>query len=323
MKGKVMRDSRLGPVLKEIHALYSVGTQTGLTDGELLERFVTNEGEGSQFAFSALVRRHGPMVLRVCQRLLSDVHESQDAFQATFLILAKKAGSLRDCGSVGPWLFGVANRVAAKSRTATERRTRHERQYLERLATEGQIEDKDRWDVNVVLHDEVRRLPDRFRIPIVLCYLEGVTQEEAAAQLGWPVGTVASRLARARERLRGRLTRRGVTLSATALASALAQNVSAAPSMLVNSTVRAAISFAEGGATTVWVVPASVDLLMKTVARSILMTKLKIAGAVLITVGALATSAGVFAYQPAGPDEFEPPAQTEWGLEKPERESRS
>src|SRR3954454_14284193 len=123
----VMRDRHLGSALKEIRALYSVGTQSGLTDGDLLELFVTDRGEASEFAFSTIVRRHGPMVLRVCQQRLSDVHQSQDAFQSTFLVLVKKAGSLRDRGSLGPWLFGVANRVAAKSRTAAARRTRHER----------------------------------------------------------------------------------------------------------------------------------------------------------------------------------------------------
>ena len=284
LKGEFMRESRLGPVLKEIHALFSVGTQTGLSDSELLERFVTNEGEASQFAFCALVRRHGPMVLRVCQRLLSDMHESQDAFQATFLILAKKADSLKDRSSVGPWLFGVANRVVAKSITATVRRTRHERQYVERLAAQHRTEDRDQWDVNFVLHDEVRRLPDRFRLPVVLCYLEGATQEEAATQLGWPIGTVASRLARAKERLRDRLTRRGVVLSSTVLSSSIVGNVPAEPTMLFNSTVKAATSFAEGRAATAWAVPASVDVLTKTVLRSILITKFKIAGAILTTV---------------------------------------
>jgi RNA polymerase sigma factor (sigma-70 family) len=322
LKGEIMRDSCVGQVLKEIHALYSMGTLTGLNDSELLARFVTNEGEASQFAFCALVRRHGPMVLRVCQRLLSDVHDCQDAFQATFLILVKKADSLKDRGSVGPWLYGVANRVAAKSRTASVRRARHERQYVERLAAQRVTEDRDQWDVDFVLHDEVRRLPDRLRVPVVLCYIEGLTLEEAAAQLGWPIGTVASRLARARERLRGRLTRRGVVLSSAGLSSSIAGTVSAAPTMLIHSTVKAAISLAEGRAATAWAVPASVDLLTKTVLRSILMTKLKIAGAILTTVGALATSAGVFAYQQVGPYKVVPPAHTESVLEKRESKAR-
>src|SRR5262249_37585980 len=157
-----------------------------------------------------LVERHGPMVYRICSRLLADVHDSQDAFQATFLILVRKARSLKDRGSVGPWLFGVARPVAARSRTATARRANHERRYVEALEARGSAEDHERSDLEATLHEEVSRLPERYRIPIVLCYLEGVTQEEAATRLGWPIGTVRSRLSRARERLRGRLTRRGV-----------------------------------------------------------------------------------------------------------------
>jgi RNA polymerase sigma factor (sigma-70 family) len=312
----------MGSALKEIRALYSEGTQTGLTDGELLERFVTNRGEASEFAFSAIVRRHGPMVLRVCQQRLSDVHQSQDAFQSTFLILVKKAGSLRDRGSVGPWLFGVANRVAARSRTATARRTRHERRYVKRLATRGSIEQKDQGDVGVILHEEVRRLPARLRIPVVLCYFEGLTREQAAARLGWPIGTVASRLARARDRLRSRLTRRGVVLSATALSSSLG-DVSAASSMLVHSTVEAAIRFAEGRATTVWAFRTYASQSVKNGLGSIPPNKLKVAGAVLTAVGALATIAGAFAYRPFGPHELGMPAQPGRGHERPERDARS
>jgi RNA polymerase sigma factor (sigma-70 family) len=295
-----MRKSHQSPILREIRALFGEGTHAGLTDGELLERFVDRDGETAQFAFATLMERHGPMVFRVCRRLLADADETQDAFQATFLILVRKAGSLRDRGSVSPWLFGVACRVAAKSRTAAARRAHHERQYGERLEARGSTEDHERTDLEGLLHEEVRRLPDRYRIPIVLCYLEGVTQEDAAASLGWPLGTVRSRLARARERLRGRLTRRGVVLSAGALTQALAGDASAAPRVLVDSTLRAAMSFA-GGRAAAGLVSASVDALTQGVLRSLFMTKLTTTVTLLTTLAAGATGAGVFAYQPDAP----------------------
>ncbi len=292
-----MRNVQRSPVLREIGTLFGVGTLTGLSDGELLERFVSREQDTAQFAFAALVERHGPMVFRICSRLLADVHESQDAFQATFLILARKARSLRDRDSVGPWLFGVARRVAARSRTATGRRAYHERRYVEGLEIRGSAEDRERSDLESILHEEVSRLPERYRIPIVLCYLEGVTQEEAATRLGWPIGTVRSRLSRARERLRGRLTRRGIAYSAGALSGALAGDISAAPSVLVGTTVKAAMRFATGRAAAD-VASASILELTQGVLRSFLMTKLKSAMLVLTLFGASVTGAGVFAFHP-------------------------
>jgi RNA polymerase sigma-70 factor (ECF subfamily) len=312
IKGEAMRKSDQSPVLREIRTLFGVGTNAGLSDGELLERFVGREEEAAQFAFAALVERHGPMVFRICNRLLADAHESQDAFQATFLILVRKARSLKDRGSVGPWLFGVARRVAARTRTATARRAYHERRYVEGRENPESADDHERSDLEAILHEEVSRLPDRYRSPIVLCYLEGVTQEEAATRLGWPIGTVRSRLSRARERLRGRLTRRGVVLSAGALLGALAGDVSAAPRLLVGSTVKAATQFAAGQAAAE-VASASVLALTQGVLRSFFMTKLKSAMLVVIVLGASATGAGVFAFHPVASVEPERGAQIQDG----------
>jgi polysaccharide export outer membrane protein len=194
-----------GNTLREIRLLFGTGTQIGLSDGELLSRFIDRKGEAAQSAFAALVQWHVPMVFRVCRRLLVDSHDSQDAFQATFLILARKARSLRDRDSVGPWLFGVASRVAAKSRSFSARRAYHERRSVERSWPKGPGEDPDRTDLQLLIHGEIGRLPERYRVPVVLCYLEGVNQEDAAELLGWPIGTVRSRLARTSLDFHGRV----------------------------------------------------------------------------------------------------------------------
>src|SRR5271166_5435296 len=148
------------------------------------------------------------MVYRVCGQVVGDCHEAQDAFQAVFLVLARKAGAVRNTESLGSWLYGVALRVAARARTGLNRRRARERQ-----AEDGHEEILAR-PAQAPVHQEVERLSEKYRAPIVLCYLEGLTHDQAAARLGWPVGTVRSRLARARDALRTRLTRRGVTAPA-------------------------------------------------------------------------------------------------------------
>jgi RNA polymerase sigma factor (sigma-70 family) len=287
-----------GSVLRQIHALYSVGTLAGLGDGPLVERFATLRGEEAELAFAALVARHGPMVWRVCRRVLRDEHDAQDAFQATWLVLARKAGSLRDRGSVGNWLFGVASRVSLDARAASSRRRLHERRYAASQTDLTPAVDQDGNDLGALLHEELRRLPERFRTPIGLCYLEGLSHEEAALRLGLPVGTVRSRLARGRERLRARLAGRGVLPSAGALTAALAHD--AAPSLslaLVHSTVQAAARFAAiRAASTGAVMSAEAVVLCQGVLHTMLWTQLKtIAAVVLVTGTLLATGAGVAA----------------------------
>ncbi len=235
-------------VPRSLGALFEIGVAGDLPDGQLLERFTSGHREAAELAFQALVERHGPMVLRVCRRLLDDPNDAEDAFQATFLVLLRRAASIRDRGSVAAWLHGVALRVASRARVESARRRRIERHgirpELERNA------DPDRLDLASVIDEELARLPEKYRAPIVLCYLEGLTHEGAADRLGWPVGTVRGRLSRARDLLRARLTRCGVTASAAlAAVGSLAEPAQAVvPAALREATVRAAAEIASGRA---------------------------------------------------------------------------
>jgi RNA polymerase sigma factor (sigma-70 family) len=198
--------------------LYGVGTCAGMTDGELLERFLAGRDEAGELAFETLAARHGPMIIRVCRNVLDDPHDVHDAVQAVFLVLARRAMAIRQRDSVASWLYGVALRVTARAKVTSVRRHMRDRRTIEAAQTsaalrrdtpdESPIERNDRAEV---VHQEVGWLPEKFRAPVVLCYLEGLTHDEAAARLSWPVGTVRSRLARARDRLRTRLSRRGVS----------------------------------------------------------------------------------------------------------------
>ncbi len=249
--------SQKGPVLRQFRTLFHVGTMQGLTDGQLVERFATGCGESAEMAFEVLVERHGPLVLRVCQSVLRDEHEARDAFQATFLVLVRKARSLWVRDSLGPWLHQVAYRAASCARSARERRRRHERRASERASTHVVIE-ADHEDLSAALHEEIERLPERQRAPIVLCDLEGLTHEQAARHLGCPVGTVKSRLARGRERLGARLKRRGLApaLGTPGLPIAL-KNAVLPPTEWFNVTSSAALR-AAAGRTAAGAVPASV-----------------------------------------------------------------
>jgi HlyD family secretion protein len=199
----------IGNVLRHIQVAFEVGTVTGLTDRQLVERFAARRDPGAEVAFAALVQRHGPMVLRVCRSILRNHQDAQDAFQATFLILARKAGSLWVRDSVGPWLNGVACRVAFSSKAAAARRRIHERRAAGMTTSYSDACGNGHDDINAVIHQELGRLPERYRVPVVLWDLEGHTYEAVARQLGCPVGTVKSRIARGRQRLRNRIERRG------------------------------------------------------------------------------------------------------------------
>ena len=191
---------------KHLQTLFHEGAVGALSDGELLERFTTRRGEAAEAAFAILVERHAPMVLATCRQLLGDVHDAEDASQAAFLVLAKKARTIRSGQAIGGWLHAVAVRIASKAKVAAARRRKKEQRGAEMAVRRPETPDPtDRW---AELHRQIDRLPDRLRLPIVLCYLEGLTHAEAAHQLGWPVGTVESRLARGRERLKERLTAR-------------------------------------------------------------------------------------------------------------------
>jgi RNA polymerase sigma factor (sigma-70 family) len=257
-------------------------------DRQLLDRFVATRDEA---AFAALVRRHGPMVLGVCRRLLHDAHEAEDAFQATFLVLVHKARFLGRPESLGPWLHGVAYRCAAQARHAARLRTR------EREATAMPYRDptvEAAWrDLREVLDEELGRLSQKYRAPMVLVYLEGKTTEEAARLLGCPKGTVLSRLARGRDRLRDRLVRRGLALSVWTLVMVLVEKAAPAalPATLEDGAIKAAVLTAAGTAAS-GVIPASVAALTKGVLRSMFLSKLKIVAAVVLAV-TLATAVTV------------------------------
>ena len=195
-----MPPNRTRVVPRGLQTLFQAGSLVGVTDGQLLERFALRDGEASESAFAALVERHGTLVWRTCRSVLRDEHEAADAFQATFLVLVRKAGSLWVRDSIAPWLHRVALRAANQARREAKRRKAAERCAAELNAgwTEGAMPD----DLADVLHQEIDRLPERHRIVVVLCDLEGRSYEEAARHLRCPVGTVRSRLARARERLR-------------------------------------------------------------------------------------------------------------------------
>src|ERR1017187_677986 len=232
-----------GSVLREIRTLYSVGTIRELSDGQLLERFTTDRGEAAELAFAVLVERHGPMVLRVCKGVLVGWHDAEDAFQATFLVLVKKARSLWVQDSLGPWLHQVAFRTAKSARISAARRRRCE----EGAALLVSVESARTCDeLAPMLHEEIERLPERFRAPVVLCDLEQCSHQQAARHLGWPIGTVKSRLARGRQRLRERLSRQGLGPDAGLMAAAAGRDGAVALPLppLIDSTARAAAGLA-------------------------------------------------------------------------------
>jgi RNA polymerase sigma factor (sigma-70 family) len=269
-----------GAVLRQLRTLFNVGAIRELTDGQLLERFATSRGEAGELAFAVLLERHGPMVLRVCRSVLADPHETQDAFQATFLVLVQKARGLWVRDSLGPWLHQVAFRTAACARSAAARRRRHERGAAlaakDRPLGAGPGE-----ELEQALHEEIAGLSDRLRVPVVLCDLEGRTHEQAARHLGWPVGTVKSRLARGRERLRDRLRRRGIGPGAALpVAPCRAGGPDGlVPPALIDSTTSAVAQFA----TAATAAAGSAARLARGVLRSMSMIQaLKMAAAVLV-----------------------------------------
>ena len=229
-----------GGAARQINRLFLDGTTAGLTDGQLLERFATRRPEAAEAAFETLVNRHGPMVLRVARGVLRDPRDVEDAFQATFLVLVRKAPTISDRELLGPWLHGVARRVALKARGVAARRNKREGGTFDDPPADPA---EGPWpDLRPILHEELDRLPAKYRQPVILCHLQGLTHAEAARELAWPVGTVSVRLARARKLLKERLSRRGLTATAALWAAGLAQDASAAvPEALARSTAKAAL----------------------------------------------------------------------------------
>ncbi len=224
--------------LGDIQKLFTWGAMGAWTDSQLVEQFLAGQEE-SEAAFRVLIHRHGPMVLGVCRRVLGDEHAAEDAFQATFLVLVKKAGMLRDRGLLNNWLYGVALRVSQKEKVRGERRRVVERHAAEQAPRSAGGQEAG--ELRSIIDDEIRRLPERYRVPLVLCHVEGLGHVEVARRLGCPVGTVESRLSRARERLRASLARRGLESTAPALGAMLElPRIRLIPPPLIESTLRMA-----------------------------------------------------------------------------------
>ncbi len=295
-----MARHNLGSLVRYLRQLAGSGQGDGASDAELLERYVRNRDEA---AFELLVWRHGAMVFNVCRRLLPCEQDVEDAFQATFLALVRKAGSISRRGSVAAWLYKVAYRVALEARQRTRKTAAVEKSGGETLAV--QPANDPLWsDVRPILDEELNRLPERLRRPIVLCYLEGKSNAEAARELGCRLGTIYSRLSRGRELLRKRLQRRGVTLPIAAMTTILTANLSesAPPISLVRAAARAALTFADPSPAAA--VSPRVATLAEGVLRTMFITKLKIAVVMVVVIG---VAAGGLLTQARTAD---PPAQT-------------
>jgi RNA polymerase sigma factor (sigma-70 family) len=287
-----MKDGQLS-FLQHIETLFDAGAIGEHTDRQLLQLFTGRDRAAAELAFTVLVKRHGPMIFRACRAILHDPHMAEDAFQATFLVLARKAAGLWVRGSVGPWLLSVARRVAYCARTDESRRRAHERTAAELAAPA--TEDQGWDDHNAILHEELGRLPEKYRTAVLLCDLAGLTQEEAAGHLGLPYGTVRSRLARGRQQLRDRLSRRG--MAPTVVLAGQTPLVDVTSLSMVESTVQAALRLVSGqaaiGAT------ASAIALMEGVLKLMFWSKLKMTAPVVLA-SALLCGTGLMGYRAMG-----------------------
>jgi RNA polymerase sigma factor (sigma-70 family) len=291
-----MAASRISEVVQHLRTAVLPQDGAGLTDGQLLQAYLSRREEA---ALAVLVQRHGPMVWGVCRRLLHHSHDAEDAFQATFLVLVRRAASIVSRDLVANWLYGVAYQTAMKARATAARRRERERQVAE--MPEPDAARPDLWhDLQPLLDHELSRLPDKYRTPIVLCDLEGKTRKVAARLLGCPEGTVAGRLARARAMLARRLARHGLPISGAALAAVLAQNAASAnvPASVVSATVKAAGIF--GTAAAGGTLSAGAVTLVESVLRAMLMAKLRSVIAVLVVLALLGAGVTGFLHQVLG-----------------------
>jgi RNA polymerase sigma factor (sigma-70 family) len=290
-----MATTAIGTVLHNLRRSLLRQDEADLTDGDLLESFITRR---DTVAFEALMRRHGPMVLGVCRRVLRNEADAEDAFQATFLVLVRKAASIRPRGMVGNWLYGVAHSTALKARAMSTKRLAKEREAAERPTSARAA---DSWQhLQALLDQELKALPDKYRAAIVLCDLEGKSIKEAARQLGCPQGTVGTRLARGRRLLARRLARQGLALSGGVIATVIAQQAAAGvPPVLMSSTVKAATLIAAGQAAATGVISAKVATLTEGVLKAMFLTKLKIATGVFLMLAVIGMGAWGIGSRPA------------------------
>jgi RNA polymerase sigma factor (sigma-70 family) len=290
-------------VVRRIRRAALLQDADSLSDDQLLSLYLLRRDEA---AFEALVRRHGAMVLGVCRRVLANPQDAEDAFQATFLVLVRKAGAVVPRSMLGNWLHGVAYRIAMKARVANTRRNMKERQ----AARPEPAPAEEIWhDVQVVLDEELDRLPAKYRLPIVLCDLEEKTWKDAARELAWPEGTLATRLSKGRAMLAKRLTRRGVTLSSAALTGVLAGHAAAAvPAPLLSATVQAGTCCAAGKPLAAGVISLKVASLVAGMVKAMLLTKLKSAATICLALLFLGFGAALFSVSGhERPDEKTPP----------------
>ena len=302
-------------VVRQIGSLYDGGSVAGLTDRQLIERFNDRRDVAAEAAFTALVTRHAPMVLDVCRQILGDLHHAEDAFQAVFLVLARKARSIRDPDLLSNWLYGVALRTARKARARLARQRKNEEAAAMRRAGSGfctrtepvaqpaeeQVLNREQAEF---LYHEIDRLPGPFRLPIVLCYFEGLTTDEAAHRLRCPAGTVRSRLARACDKLRHGLWRRGIVVPGATLTAVLSHRSASASisSALCDITTRSALEFA-AGLTIRGAVSAPAAGLADEVLRSMLIRKLTVTLLTFVFIGAAASGVGYWNHSLATTDE--------------------
>jgi RNA polymerase sigma factor (sigma-70 family) len=288
-----MANTSANPIVQMIRHLADDHRLQNLPDQELLERFRSRQ---DQVAFAALLRRHGPMVLDVCRNVARNDTDAEDAFQATFLILTQKARSIRNLASVGSWLYGVAYRIALKARAEFAKRHKHELR-VPRLSGKETADDLPWYEVQHLIHAELTAFSERYRAPLVLCCLEGRTQDEAARHLGISRATLKKRLERGRLLLRSRLVRRGLGPAAFVAATAwpAAQASACLPTMLASATVKVATAVVAGGSTA-GLIPSHIVALMASVSQAMTLTKAKIATAVALAVF-LCSGGAVLIYQ--------------------------
>ena len=330
-----MAREQIGNLIDHLRRAVLAGGEADLTDGQLLECFVSGR-DGA--ALAALVRRHGPMVWGVCCRLLHNHHDVEDAFQATFLVLVRKAASILPREMVGNWLYGVARQTALKARMTTAKRQAREKQ-VPAMPEPEVLTEPDPWpDLERLLDQELSRLPDKYRAAIVLCDLEGKSRKDVARQLKIPEGTLSSRLTTARAMLAKRLARHGLAVSAGTLAAVLSEKAGSAcvPTSVLSSSIEVATLLAAGQATAAGVISVNIAALTEGVLKTMLLTKFKTV-VVLFVVAALGGAAvglicQAMACDPvasldkrsdvppegakADKDKRLPPKQTLWGAEE-------
>jgi RNA polymerase sigma factor (sigma-70 family) len=288
-----MIPDKIGAAGRQLEALWEGGTLTGMSDSQLLLRFTDNR-DAAEAAFRELLERHGPMVMGVCRQILRHPHDADDAFQATFLVLVRKARSIRADQSLAPWLYSVAWRTARRALANARRYRPAELEQMEEVV--GPVStDAYQLDVRPLIYEELSRLPDKYREPIVLCHLEGKTHEEVARLLRWPVGTVSGRLSRGRQLLRSRLERRGVAVSSAMLSARWLTGDPATVSLkLLESTVSTVYRFSA-----VQAVSTSVLSLSQGVLKTMFLSKVKTISLCVLIVGAVSGSVGVWAHWPS------------------------